>query len=85
MFFNVDQDAAWLVNIGLSNVYNHGKNNVSFTLQNAGAVTETVSDLNRTYANIGLGRECYLRGTAGCEGPSCALGSRRAGGTAPKR
>ncbi len=25
LFFNVDQDAAWLVNLGLSNVYNHGQ------------------------------------------------------------
>ena len=80
LFFNPDGTAAWTVDLGLSNINNHGQHSDRVAILNifetdALGVTAkhlvpvTISNLNRTYGNLSLGREWYLWGTAGnCAG-----------------
>jgi hypothetical protein len=79
LFFNPEVDAAWTVDLGVSNFSNFGDHKRTATLFNvptqqpngAGGtmsvvvpeLTVTPSDLNRTYFNGALGREWYLMGT----------------------
>jgi hypothetical protein len=58
LFLNQIQDAAWLVDLSLNNIYNQGRNTALTFLQN-GTTPVSVHNLNRTFANIGLGREWY--------------------------
>jgi hypothetical protein len=80
LFFNRAVDAAWTVDISVTNIFNPPDSNprhVTLTnvpLQTAGvtgaqttvvpSLTVTPSDLNRTYVNISAGREIWLLGTA---------------------
>jgi len=60
LFYNVPMDAAWLVDIGISYMYNHtGEPNQTFTFE--GDPTH-VAVLDRTWFSAGLGYEWYLRG-----------------------
>jgi hypothetical protein len=80
LFFNAPADAAWTVDLSISNVAHQGKHpdnpavlhNVvvlgppdPFGQRRPVTIPElpvTVSNLNRTYANLALGREWYLLG-----------------------
>ncbi len=82
LFFNPEGDAAWTVDLSLSNFYNHGKRpDIRIPLRGilvpsaqqiqgqtqtvrVPLVNVTVSDLDRTFANLGFGREWYLLGNA---------------------
>jgi hypothetical protein len=65
LFFNQPMDAAWYLDLSLSNIYNQGRNpdvthpfvDLRFDPPFPGPVT--VRNLNRTYFNWGLGREWY--------------------------
>ncbi len=79
LFFNTESDAAWTVDLGVSNVYNSSRDRTStYALLNLNdqstntpvPVTDvTIRDLNRTYFNVSGGREWYLWGTANCDKP----------------
>jgi hypothetical protein len=82
LFFNTENDAAWTADFSISNVTNHGQHSDKSALLQIlepdpitgnpihVPVRVTVRDLNRTFANIGLGREWYLWGpAANC--PTC--------------
>jgi hypothetical protein len=72
LFFNPANDAAWTVDLSLSDVANHGQHSDrSVTLhlletdQATGTTARvpipvTIRALNRTFANLGVGREWYL-------------------------
>jgi hypothetical protein len=68
LFFNPQMDAAWAIDLSLSYIYNHGQHSdraITFLQDNSsGAPVNptlvTIKDLNRTFANVGLGREWYL-------------------------
>src|SRR5438067_1285678 len=77
LFFNDPGDAAWVIDLGLTNFYNHANDHpATVQLLNirgtdaAGNVTTipsqlaTIRSLNRTYVNAGFGREWYLFGGA---------------------
>ncbi len=82
LFFNPAQDAAWTVDLSVSNVHNQGQHaDIQLPLAtfvpvtvagqvisvNVRGVHASVKNLNRTYANLALGRECYLGSPArGC-------------------
>jgi hypothetical protein len=81
LFFNPELDAAWTVDLSVSNIHN-GSND--FTTQynltsirggpnGGGAVIPSVNvavrDLNRTYVNTAVGREWYMWGSADCSKP----------------
>jgi hypothetical protein len=92
LFFNPAGDAACTVDLGLSNVYNHGQHSdrvavlhvLETGLTGTGRVTApvTIRDLNRTFANLGVGGEWWLWGpAANCptcgrmgDGPTCRVG-----------
>jgi hypothetical protein len=89
LFFDADQTAAWTIDLGLSNVANHGKSpEIRIPLRGILVPTSngqgaaripllpvTVESLNRTYANLGFGRECYLLGAANnCDGWNWKVG-----------
>jgi hypothetical protein len=81
LFLNKSDDAAWVVELGVTNIFNPGTNNgLVVGLNNAivnqvspltGQVTPTivhtlpvtVKNLNRTYADLAVGREIWLLGT----------------------
>jgi hypothetical protein len=78
LFFNPELDAAWTVDLSVSNVHN-GSNDFRTLYQltnvvagpNGGGATVPsvnvgVRDLNRTYVNAAVGREWYLWGSADC-------------------
>src|SRR5437660_1658592 len=83
LFFNPQVDAAWTVDLGLSNFHNFSDHKRTATLLNipSSIVTNvngqpstqivilpqlnvTPSTYNRTFANLAIGREWYLAGTA---------------------
>jgi hypothetical protein len=76
LFFNPEVDAAWTVDLSVSNVHNGSSNfTTQYNLTNlkggpngGGAVVPSVNvavrDLNRTYVNAAVGREWYLWGNA---------------------
>ena len=84
LFFNQEQDAAWIVDLSLSNIYNHGQHSDKFarldnvlvpnsvgTATRVPRVNVTVASLNRTLFNYGVGRDWYLfggNGNCGCDG-----------------
>jgi hypothetical protein len=81
LFFDAEADAAWTLDLGLSNVNNHGQHSDRTTtlrilepnaLGTTSFVNQAVSvrTLNRTFANASFGREWYLWNcAANC--PSC--------------
>src|SRR5205823_5781058 len=80
LFFNPANDAAWVVDLGIGDIANHGQHsdrtaNLSILVPGPTNATRvhipvTVSGLNRTFVNLGLGREWYLSGEGGnC--PTC--------------
>jgi hypothetical protein len=75
LFFNPQVDAAWTVDLGLSNFHNFGDHKRTATLLNVNSnngtsnvvlpsLVVTPSDFNRTFGNLSIGREWYLAGTA---------------------
>src|SRR5262249_501748 len=66
LFFNPELDAAWTLDLSLSEYYNHNDhpdNQVTITFPMTQTVT--VRTLHRTYLNVGAGREWYLNHAAG--------------------
>jgi hypothetical protein len=79
LFFNPQMDAAWSVDLSLSNVWNHGQRSdisVPYHLQfpnatGTGSTTVTpnvtIHNLNRTFVNASFGHEWYIwRAGNGC-------------------
>jgi hypothetical protein len=66
LFFNKEMDADWAIDLSISNIYNHGQHSDIVIPVTVGATTnaETVHDLNRTFVNVGLGRDWYIYGPA---------------------
>jgi hypothetical protein len=82
LFFNPEGDAAWTLDLGVSNVNNHGQHSDRSTVLHifetdplTGITTKvpqrvTIRSLNRTFVNAGLGRQWYLwNPAANC--PNC--------------
>jgi hypothetical protein len=81
LFFNPELDAAWTVDLSISNVHNSSNDrtttysllNVRSGTNGGGTVVPSVDvgirDLNRTYVNVAGGREWYLWGCADCGKP----------------
>ncbi len=92
LFFNIQGDAAWTVDLSVSNINNTGRNpNESVTLRDvlvagprsqfggstnvlAPAVVVTTRSLNRTFVNLGFGRDMYLCGAPDAEGLTWRVG-----------
>jgi hypothetical protein len=78
LFFNPACDAAWTVAFSVSNINNHASDHsVVANLQNFNfqgvtipSLDVSVRELNRTYANLGIGHDWYLWGPAHVEGIS---------------
>jgi hypothetical protein len=76
LFFNPEMDRAWAVTLSISNINNHGQRSdfkiPYHVILPSGVSTTTVTtdvtvrELNRTFANISLGEEWYLWGSADC-------------------
>jgi hypothetical protein len=75
LFFDQQVDAAWTVDLGLSNFHNFSDHKRTATLLNVPVQTAngqtvvpqlvvTPAAYNRTFANLAVGREWYLAGTA---------------------
>lgn len=81
LFFNLEQDAAWTIDLSISNVWNHADGEHTVTLHDiivpgptsifGGSTSVMVPDfdvtprgLNRTYVNLGFGREWWLSAPA---------------------
>jgi hypothetical protein len=75
LFFNVEETAAWTVDLAVNYIYNHAKpgNTVTFDLP-TGPVMATPRDLGRTYGDLAVGRQWYLNGTANGCGPRWRVG-----------
>jgi hypothetical protein len=72
LFFNVSQDAAWVVDLGFMYQYNHSGNEAEdFTLLGNSV---HVSQLQRTFVTLGAGREYYLWKAANECGPKWRVG-----------
>jgi hypothetical protein len=80
LFFDPGMSTAFVVDLGIVNMYNHANRpNLPVTLilnQVTGPtpVVVTLDDLNRTYASAGIGREWWLRPPAGQCGTSFRFG-----------
>ncbi len=80
--YDTDRTAAWVVSLGITNIYNNGESGSPALLQRNVFVPQstpipggqgapvlipftfaTVESLNRTFLDIGFGREVYLTGT----------------------
>ncbi|HZU34820.1 MAG TPA: hypothetical protein VFA18_02865 [Gemmataceae bacterium] len=72
LFYNTAGDAAWLVDIGVSYMYNHSGSQ-DLTFQFSGEPTH-VATLHRTWVNVGLGYEWYLQGCRTSPGLRWKLG-----------
>ncbi len=73
LFFNKELDADWAIDLSISNIYNHGQRSdilIPIAIAPTTFVGETVHDLNRTFVNLGFGRDWYIYGPAnacGCK------------------
>jgi hypothetical protein len=86
LFLNTPRDAAWVVDLGIVNVWNHANRpdvllplNVFLTDPTTGVtsltpVDVTASDLNRTMGSAGLGRDWWLLGSANDGGRKLRVG-----------
>ena len=64
LFFNPASTAAWTIDLGLGNIWNHGNQpNRTYSIPQSFVPVSTLS-LNRTYVSAGGGREWYLHGPA---------------------
>jgi hypothetical protein len=72
LFFNQPQTAAWAFDLGLSNIYNDGRN-PQIQVPVAG-VPRSIQSLNRTSVHLGAGREWYLSGDGSGSGPAWRVG-----------
>ncbi len=77
-FFNHAETSAWVIDLGVSDIYNSTNSPSSFTLLNVlnrpngpvyPRINVTPEGLNRTYFDYGFGHEWYLWGSARCEAP----------------
>lgn len=91
LFYNVQRDAAWTAEIGLSQSFNQGRNNMWLSLAPKRIVpvtggpqftpfyvpgdVVTVNWYQQTLANFGLGREWYLLGSAQTPGTKWRIGA----------
>jgi hypothetical protein len=67
LFFNAEMDAAWTVDLGVSNINNQGQHSeTTIPISQAGQAPRqvTLRNLNRTYANGWFGREWYPQAPA---------------------
>jgi hypothetical protein len=84
LFFNPVQDAAWVVETGVSNIYYLSRKDKQYTLLNfhqgntilIPRENVTPISLNQTFLNVAFGRECYLWGSAlnANTQPTCRVG-----------
>jgi len=65
MFFNHALSAAWAVELGISNTYNPSTSTDTTFLDHTVNQVVSIRSLDRTFANVGLGREWYLWTSAG--------------------
>ncbi len=72
LFFNQAWRAAWTVDAGISNNYNPAKDNAIFLPPLAQPVA--IRSFNRTFVNLGLGRERYLWAPANAAGAKLRAG-----------
>jgi hypothetical protein len=78
LFFNPECTAAWYVSLGVTNISNHANDHsIVVNLQNFNfqgttipSLNVTPNDLNRTYADLSVGRDWYLWGPARVDGIS---------------
>lgn len=59
LFFNKCQDKAWFVELGLADIYNNG-GHPNLRFDERGQRNMSVQAVNRTFVNLGIGREWYL-------------------------
>jgi hypothetical protein len=88
VFFDRDMSGAWDITMSISNVYNQGQHqDISFPYNIVTAATNppttrtvqvTVQDLNRTFVNLGIGKECYV-GVPACVTSCCGAKRCRIG------
>jgi hypothetical protein len=66
LFFNREMDAAWTIDLGVSNIHNQGQHaDITVPIPTATTTTPaTIRNLNRTTVNGAVGREWYLAGSA---------------------
>ena len=66
LLFNQLEDAAWTIDVGVSNTQNHAEgDSVAFVITQPGAATTVnLTNLSRTTLNLGIGRQWYLWGSA---------------------
>jgi hypothetical protein len=64
LFFNPTMDRDWAVDISVSNIYNHGTHTDFRIPVMTPPGTTTIRQLNRTFGNLGLGRDWYVLGPA---------------------
>jgi hypothetical protein len=58
LFFNLDHSAAWTIELGIGNAYNHETNStIPFDLFGKPV---NIRSVNRTWGTIGIGREHYI-------------------------
>ncbi len=85
LFYDPDMKSAWAVEIGITNIWNHGQRSdirvplSIFVPDMFGTATRvntsvTIKNLNRTSADLALGRECYLMGSAKDPGTKWRVG-----------
>jgi hypothetical protein len=64
LFFNTPQTAAWIIDLGIGNIWNHGNRpNLSFSIPQSPLPVSTLA-MNRTYVSAAAGKEWYLLGPA---------------------
>jgi hypothetical protein len=75
-FFNHEATSAWVIDLGLSDIYNSTHSPPSFTLIHVlnrpngplyPQINVTPEGLNRTYFDYGVGREWYILGSQRCD------------------
>jgi len=90
LFFNHAMDAAWVVDLSISNIHDSSRGSVPINLLNIPVPAATISgitfqpppqdftvvvrDYNRTFTNYCLGREYYLWGAPNCNCNTCRVG-----------
>jgi hypothetical protein len=73
LFFNRPMTRAWAIDFSISNNNNHSSDPTATTI-NTGEIV-TIRELNRTFVNVGFGREFYLWAPANQDGPMVRVGA----------
>jgi hypothetical protein len=62
LFFNTEGDADWAISLSVANTNNHGQHSDVLVpiFKGATEVAVSVRELNRTYGQLGIGRDWYL-------------------------